>query len=139
LAKAGKILFLGALALFIYLAFQACPLRGRPQFQMQHTWQISQKIIEEAANQPFNLGLIAKQNYDAGYRYFLEKSGYKPVMIEAQRSKETITAQLFVVCEESVCEPTTHPQAEIANFGWSKIEKEWTFPWGVKLFKLAHQ
>ncbi len=138
LTKGGKILFLGALTIFVYFAFQACPLRGSPQFQMQHTWQISQKIIEEAGNQPFNIGLIAKQNYDAGYRYFLEKSGHKPVLIDAQRSNETITNQLFVVCEESVCEPTTHPQAEIASFGWSKIEEEWTFPWGVKLFKLIH-
>ena len=138
MAKPGKILALGGLAMMIYLAFEACPLKEGPNFQMQHTATVSQKIIEEAHGQPFNIGLIAKQNYDAGYRYFLEKTGYKPVMIDSQQSKETITGQLFVVCEESICEPTTHPQAEIANFGWSKIEEEWGFPWGVKLFKLVH-
>ena len=136
--KAGKILAVAGLAAIFYFAFEACPLRGSPNFQMQHTAMVSQKIVEEAEGKPFNLGLIAKQNYDAGYRYFLEKAGYKPAMIDAQRSEETITNQLFVVCEESVCEPTTHPQAEIASFGWSKIEEEWTFPWGVKLFKLRH-
>jgi len=105
---------------------------------MQRTFEVSQKIIEEAKNQPFNLGMIAKQNYDAGYRYFLEKQGFKAWEIDAQRFDKTITEQLFVVCEEKDCQPIGHPQAEIANFGWAKIDRVWEFPWGVKLYKLIH-
>jgi 4-amino-4-deoxy-L-arabinose transferase-like glycosyltransferase len=137
-AKVGKILALGGLISVTYFAFRACPLRENPHFQVQQTAAVSQKIAEEANGRPFNIGLIARQNYDTGYRYFLEKSGQKPVFIDAQKTEETITEQLFVICEDPVCLPINHPQAEIANFGWSKIEKEWTFPWGVKLFKLVH-
>jgi len=134
----GKVLSLIFFLTVAFLSIEANPLKDKPNFQMKHTREISQKIILESGGKPFNLGMIAKQNYDAGYRYFLEKMGYKAVEIDPQRSQETITEQLFVVCEEEKCSPTTHPQAEIANFGWSKIEKEWQFPWGVKLYKLVH-
>lgn len=130
----ARILFL----LIILFSFAHTPLLRQPNFQMKRTAEISDKIILESGNKPFNLGLIAKQNYDAGYRYFLEKKGHKALEIDAQRSGETISEQLFVVCEEKECNPTTHPQAEIANFGWSKVDQEWEFPWGAKLFRLVH-
>lgn len=104
---------------------------------MSRTAAVDEKIIEEAKGKPFNLGMIAKQNYDAGYRYFLEKWGKKATEIDPQKTKETITGALFVVCEDKDCQPVGHPQAEIANFGWTKIENMWEFPWGTKLFKLV--
>lgn len=122
----------------VFLSFSNSSLKESPNSQMKHTSEVAKLIIDESNGRPFNLGLIAKQNYDAGYRYFLEKSGHEAVEIDPQLEKQTVTDQLFVVCEEMVCQPTTHPQAEIANFGWSKIEKEWTLPWGTKLFKLVH-
>jgi len=136
--RIGKALSLVLLMIIAFCSLSETPLKYSPGYQMRHTAEVDQKILEEAQGKPFNLGMIAKQNYDAGYRYFLEKSGHKPLEIVPARAKETIAEQLFVVCEEKECQPTTHPQAEIANFGWSKIEKEWEFPWGVKLFKLEH-
>lgn len=121
-----------------FFSFQNCPLKYPPNNQMKKTAEIAQKIIEESGGKNFNLGLIAKQNYDAGYRYFLERWGYPPLMIDAQRISATMTNQLFVICEESECNPIGHPQAEIANFGWAKIVQEWDFPWGTKLYKLVH-
>lgn len=135
--RVGKALSFVLLVIITFCSLSEIPLKYSPGYQMQHTAKVDQKILEEAQGKPFNLGMIAKQNYDAGYRYFLEKSGHKPLEIDPARAKETIAEQLFVVCEEKECRPTTHPQAEIANFGWSKIEKEWEFPWGVKLFKLG--
>jgi len=82
--------------------------------------------------------LIAKQNYEAGYEYFLEKWEVPLVHIDPQKTEETITDQLFVVCEDEKCEPVGHEKAQIANFGWVKIEDQWEFPWGVKLFRLIH-
>lgn len=136
--KFGKIISVVIFLILLVLNFANSPLITPPGKQMEHTAEITKKIISESENKPFNLGMIAKQNYDAGYRYFLEKSGNKAVEIDAQRSSETITDQLFVVCEEKDCQPINHPQAEIANFGWVKIENVWEFPWGVKLFKLVH-
>ncbi len=135
--KAGRWLFWTVLLVLVFFSLKEVPLRHLPNSQLKHAAMVDEKIIEEAGGKPFNLGLIAKQNYDAGYRYLLEKAGHKALEIDPQKSKETVAGQLFVVCEESVCEPTTHPQTEIANFGWSKVEKEWDFPWGVKLFKLV--
>ncbi|MCL5091190.1 MAG: glycosyltransferase family 39 protein [Patescibacteria group bacterium] len=134
----GKFLLGLSLVILIFFAFKESPLKSAPNQQMEHTSLVAQKIIEVSGGQPFNLGMIAKQNYDAGYRYFLEINHRKAIEIDAQKIKETVTDQLFVVCEEKECQPINHPQAEIANFGWSKIEQTWEFPWGVKLFKLGH-
>ena len=136
--KAGKLLSLLLLIIFVGLSILNSPLKYSPNFQLKHTAQVDERIVQEIQGKPFNLGMIAKQNYDAGYRYFLEKWGNKAVEIDAQRSAQTITEQLFVVCEVQDCQPINHPQAEIANFGWAKIEQTWEFPWGVRLFKLVH-
>ena len=114
------------------------PLKYPPNDQMAKVEEIDQKIITEAGNQSYNFALIAKQNYEAGYEYFLELWGKPPVQIDPQKFEQTISDQLFVVCEDPVCEPVTNSKAGIANFGWSKVEEEWNFPWGVKLFKLVH-
>jgi len=134
----GRIIAVLLFSLVVAAGIFETPLKYQPNFQMKRTAEVTENIIKESENKPFNLGMIAKQNYDAGYRYFLEKKGHKALEIDAQKSGETISEQLFVVCEEKECNPTTHPQAEIANFGWSKIDREWEFPWGAKLFKLVH-
>ncbi|MBM3209401.1 phospholipid carrier-dependent glycosyltransferase [Candidatus Shapirobacteria bacterium] len=135
ITKFFAVLFLGC-ATYINLA--SSPLRQSPNYQAERAQEVDKKIAIEAAGKPYNLALIAKQNYDAGYWFYLELWGKKPVAIDPQRAKETITDQLFVVCEDPVCEPINHPRAEIANFGWVKIKRQWEFPWGVKLIKLQH-
>lgn len=131
--------FGGALFLLITtLSLKEIPLKDVPNYQMDRVEKIDHRVIEIARGKPFNFALIAKQNYEAGYEYFLEKWSYKPSQIDPQRFDQTVTDQLFVVCEDSVCEPINHPKAQIANFGWAKIDESWDFPWGVKLFKLVH-
>ncbi|HUV71538.1 MAG TPA: glycosyltransferase family 39 protein [Clostridia bacterium] len=138
LGKMGRVFAFLIFFLLLGLSLAEIPLRYPPNQQMQRTAEISKKIIEYSGGKSFNLGMIAKQNYDAGYRYFLEKWGYQPLSIDAQKAASTITQQLFVVCEEEVCQPIGHPQAEIANFGWAKLDKEWEFSWEVKLYRLVH-
>ena len=48
-----------------------------------------------------------------------------------------ITDQLFVVCEDPICNPVGNAKYEIAGFGWTKIEKEENV-YGVKIYKLIH-
>jgi len=134
--KIGKILGVAFIGLLTFFSVKEIPLRYPPNRQLQKTEEVAQKIVSLSADEPFNLGLIAKQNYDAGYRYFLEGWGKAPVSIDAQRTSATVTDQLYVVCEEKDCQPIGHAQAEIANFGWAKVANEWSFPWGTKLFKL---
>ena len=105
---------------------------------MERSKLVAERIAEEAKGEKFNLAVIAERNYEDGYQYFLEKRQAPVVDIDAQRP-ETITNQLFVVCEmpKEKCQPTTNPKAEVANFGWSKIAGEWEV-FGATVYKLVH-
>ena len=73
-----------------------------------------------------------EHNYDSAYQFYLEQFGHTPKKVPAEK-----TDQLFVVCEDSVCQPTTSPKYEIAAFGWTAVESEQDFN-GVKVYKLIH-
>jgi len=109
------------------------PLRIGPNYQLTRTETLAQFIKQQAGDRPFNLALLAKQNYDASYRYFLQQNQAPYYTIHQQ-----LTEQLFVVCELSDCQPINDPLWEIAAFGWAKIDRQWEFPWGVKVFRLVH-
>ncbi len=115
------------------------PIRGVPNFQMQRAIEVAKVIKDDAGSNIFNLAVIAQQNYEDGYQYFLEKENTNVVDIDAQRLDETVGRVLYVVCEmsEDKCDPTHSPKAEIANFGWSKVEKQWSVG-GVTIYKLIH-
>lgn len=133
----GKVITIIALVFLIFLSWQKCPLKNEPNNQLGRTKKIAQFIIDQSEGKPFNLGLIAERNYAAAYAFFMEKWGTPPTDIEPLRAEETITDQLFVVCEKLPCQPTTDSQAEIANFGWSKIDQEWKIN-GIEIYKLIH-
>lgn len=106
------------------------PLKKEPLRQLQNTKIVSDFVIDEAGGKPFNFALIAERNYDAAYQFFLDQAGHKPAQLPFEN-----TGQLFVVCEDKVCNPVGHAKYEIAAFGWTKIESEKEFN-GVKVFKL---
>lgn len=110
------------------------PILAVPNDLYQHTEIISRTIMEKSEGRPFNLGMIAKQNYDDGYRFVLKK--FDATLREVPPDR---TEQLFVICElpPSECKPVGNPKAEIANFGWVKIDQSWIFSWGVTLFRLV--
>ncbi|HBC72822.1 MAG: Glycosyltransferase [Candidatus Amesbacteria bacterium GW2011_GWB1_47_19] len=128
------------LLLLLLLAFNLVysPLRSSPNRQLERTASISDFIAVQSGSRPFNLALIAKSNYDASYRYFLLLNRAPFFTIH-----DHLSDQLFVICEPAGlppdgCNPINHPLWEIAAFGWAKIDKEWDFPWGVRLFRLIH-
>ena len=135
----GKMAILVGFALLLYINLAENPLKYPPNRQMQRTIAVSEKISEEARGEKFNIAVIAERNYEDAYQYFLEKEREPVVDIDALRADETITEQLFVVCElpKEKCDPTHDPKAEVANFGWSKIDNEWVVA-GVTLFRLVH-
>ena len=135
----GVIVVLMAFILLLISNLAENPLKYAPNRQMQRTKEVSAKIEEEARGGRFNLAVLAERNYEDAYQYFLEKNGAPVVDIDAQRVEETITEQLFVVCElaKEKCDPTRDPKAQVANFGWSKIKDEWEIA-GVVLYKLVH-
>ncbi len=126
---------IGWIILIIILAwinFSKSPILNRPNYQLERTQGIAKFIINESSNRPFNFALIAKNNYDSAYQYYLDLYGYKPQMVPFE-----VADQLFVVCEEQECDPTHHSKYEIVGFGWSKVESEKEVL-GVKIYKLVH-
>lgn len=132
-------LFLAGLFMLPFIELSASPLKYPPSQQIQRARAVAQKIEQEASGSQFNLAVVAERNYEDGYQYFLEKDGAPVVDIDAQRADETITDQLFVVCElpAEECDPVNSPKAEVASFGWSKVVGQWEV-FGVRLYRLEH-
>lgn len=128
ISLAMLVLLVGVLS---YLNLSKNPNRYPPNNQLERTIQISRYVIERGEGQPYNFALIAKNNYDSAYQFYLEQLGHKPRVVQVERA-----GQLFVVCEDLICEPINHPKAEIAGFGWAKVEAVSEFN-GVKVFKLV--
>lgn len=114
------------------------PFRNEPNRQMQRAKDVSSKVLEIVNGKPFNLAVLAETNYEDGYRYFMEVAGAQ-VMHADRWDQKTIVDTLMVVCEreESKCDPTHSSKAEVANFGWSKIQDKWIVD-GVIIYKLIH-
>lgn len=137
--KHGSLIVGFGLAILIVASLKENPLKYPPNRQLNRTVEVAEKIQKEAGSKKFNLAVIAERNYEGAYWYFLESSSAPIVGIDPQLVDETVADQLFVVCElpREKCQPTSNPKAEIANFGWSKIDEEWNIA-GVILFKLVH-
>jgi 4-amino-4-deoxy-L-arabinose transferase-like glycosyltransferase len=125
------------LALIINFILRS-PLKNEPNNQMLRAQKVAEKIKLEAGGNKFNLGVIAERNYEDGYKYFLIRNNQPVVNIDSQ-IKESITDQLFVICEmtKEKCDPTHNASAAVANFGWSKVDNSWEVD-GVTVYKLIH-
>jgi len=132
-----KLFTLLIIGFLVFLAVKESPLRYPPARQLQRTQVIARFILDKTGSKPFNLALVAERNYDEAYAFFMEKWGKPPTRIEPEKAKETITQQLFVICEQASCQPIYHPKAEIAMFGWTKIAEKWQIE-GVDVYKLIH-
>jgi len=118
----------------IYYSLKHSPLLSTPNNQLARTEMAVDSIIAKSQERPFNFGLIAKQNYDESYRYFLENKKAKMV-----RGEDGITDQLFVICEDGdKCQPEGNPAWQVAVFGPSKIVEEWQID-HLRLYRLIHQ
>lgn len=128
-----KIISAVVVIFLVYLNLKYSPTFGTPNNQLQRTEAAADLIIKESGGQPFNFGLIAKQNYDESYRYFLENKNANMF-----RGEDKITGQLFVICEDGdSCQPEGNPQYQIAIFGPSHVVAKWQIDY-LKIYKLVH-
>lgn len=136
--KLSKIILIIGLFLLLIQNVLKNPLRFNPNNQLQRSINVANTVIEKSNGEKFNIAVLAERNYEDGYQYFLEKEESKVVDIDPQ-IEESVADQLFVICEmeESKCDPTHSSKAEVANFGWSKIEDKWIVD-GIILYKLVH-
>jgi hypothetical protein len=114
----------------LFSMVQRSPLWTPPNNQLLRTQMVAKEVLDDTQGKPYNFALIAKSNYDSAYQFYLEQYGRKPGQLPFEKAD-----QLFVVCEDEVCQPINNPKYEIAAFGMSKIEWERDVN-GVKLFKL---
>lgn len=127
----GILIFILVMALIV-LNLQKNPLQYAPQNQLGRTQDVAKFIISQTGGKDFNFALLAKNNYDSAYQFYLDIYGHKPKQVPF-----AVTDQLFVVCEDAVCDPTYNPKYEVAAFGMSKIDWVKEFD-GVKIYKLSH-
>ncbi len=134
----GLWLIIIVLTLLTWVSLKASPLQYAPNKQYPRSIDVANSILDKKGSDNFNFAVIAERNYEGAYQYFLQDSTNFKV-IDPQNTKDTITKQLFVVCELPVekCDPTHNAKAEVANFGWSKIDETWQVD-GVNIFKLTH-
>ena len=133
-----KIIGVAFLIYLIVINLNGNPFRKEPNNLMRRSKNVSRLVLNNVDGKPFNLAVIAKNNYEDGYRYFLELWGGE--VLHADRwDPSTISDQLIVICEEELakCDPTHSPKAEVANFGMTKISNQWEVE-GVIIYKLAH-
>lgn len=117
----------------ISFALYTSPAFDSPNNQLQRTKKTADLVIKESNGEPFNFGLISKQNYDESYRYFLENKKANLV-----RGEDRIVDQLFVVCEDGdSCQPEGNPDWQIAVFGPSHVVSTWNIDF-LKIYKLVH-
>jgi 4-amino-4-deoxy-L-arabinose transferase-like glycosyltransferase len=139
----NKILIIPTVLLLMYLAIvnlANTPISRLPSRLVAQTQEISRFVLLQTQGEPYNFALIASQNSDYAYRYFLEIWGQPPVVIQnsdLDPQRKTVTNQLLVVCEEKECKPLGHPLWEIAGFGMAQIEEEWQVGL-IKVLKLSH-
>ncbi len=117
--------------IFGFLNLLKNPLQYPPNRQLQRTQEIARFIVDQTSRQSLNFALISARNYDSAYKFYLGLYGNKPKVVP-----DEITDQLFVVCEDQICQPTTEPKYEISSFGMSKIDWEKDIA-GVKVYKLV--
>lgn len=122
-------IFLSVFIIFI----QANPFNFSANLQLQRTTEIAEFITDQSKGLNFNLALLSKTNYDAGYRYMFELLNSPYFTIH-----DRVTDQLYVICEIPDCKPVGNPLWEIAAFGWARIDKVWNFPWAVTVYRLVH-
>ncbi len=126
------------LVILFFLNIKNTPIAKEPNRLMQRAERVAIEIIKSSNNESFNIAVLSERNYEDGYQYFFEKENSKLVEIDPQLPN-TVTNQLFVICElqKEKCDPTHSAKAEVANFGWSKIDSEFEID-GVTIYKLIH-
>lgn len=132
-----KWLVISAVSALVILNLYRSPLKFPPQNQLKRTQEIDKRILQESQSKPFNIGLIAERNYNEGYLYFFELANAPVRQADPQHLEQTVTDQLFVICEKQDCSPTTDASSQIAHFGPSKVVDQFEVD-GVKIYKLAH-
>jgi len=131
----GKIIiYLFFLAFIIVNSQKYYFLYQKPQNQIIHSKKVADFLAEKIAGKPFNIATWPVEFFEDNYLYFLELKNLRP----ANRLKQEITDQMFVLCAKTPCQIINSPSWNISMFGPAKIDKIWDYE-GLKIYKLVHK
>lgn len=125
-------IFIALVIILGILNLEKSPIFVSPNNQLEKTKIVAKFVLEQAGKRDYNFALLSKNNYDSAYQFYLDRFGSAPKQVPFN-----VTDQLFVVCEDQVCNPINNSKYEIAGFGWAKIVSQSEIT-GVKVFKLIH-
>jgi len=131
----GKILICLFFIAFIILNWQKYYfLSQKPPNQILHSQKVADFLAKKIAGKPFNIATWPVEFFEDSYLYFLELKNLRP----ADRLKQEITNQMFVLCAKTPCQIINSPSWNISMFGPAKIDKIWDYE-GLKIYKLVHK
>jgi hypothetical protein len=94
----ARLVALPAAALLVLNLVQS-PLRAEPSYHLARTAAVAAAIVETAQSEPYALWLMSRDDFDAAYRYQLERLDHPPT-----RPSEPLPRQLFIVCQDPPCD-----------------------------------
>lgn len=141
--KKSNAFFKGSIVVIVAAIFiwnlLGMPFLAPPNKQKDQVKNISEFVLSQTNDKPYNFALLTPGNSDHGYRYFFEVAEMKPVEIEnpiKDPHRTSVTEQLLIVCEDLTCSPLGHPLFEVAGFGRAEIADIWDLT-VVKVYKLV--
>lgn len=130
----GKIALSALLIFYIFFNTQGYSFFYRDQQnQIAHARKVASFLNTVIGNKPFNFAVQPDSWQEDAYLYFLELNGKRP----ANREKQEVTDQMFVVCGDP-CNLYTTPSWNVTMFGKFKIQDHWSVE-GVTIYKLVHK
>lgn len=138
--RPGAIAISAILVFLVLLNLKFTPIAVPGNQQVKQMQMISEFVLSKTDNKPYNFALSGSGNSDHAYRYFFRLAGKDPVVIKGlgeDPNRESVTDQLFVICEKVPCSPLGESSNDIAGFGRGEIEDEWDIS-VVKVYKIKH-
>lgn len=135
-----RVVAIGAFVFLVWMNGQGIPFRFTPNRQKDQVKTIADFVLTKTNGKPFNFALVTGGNSDHAYRYFFTLAKRYPVTIlnpQVDPKRESVTDQLFVVCEMVPCAPLGNPLWEVAGFGRAEVVGRWHVS-VVEVYKLVH-
>lgn len=133
--------FVGVLmVVFILINFKFTPIVMARNNQIDQVKGIAHFVLDKTQGRPFNFAIAGAGNSDHAYRYFFKLANQEPVIIKGiseDPERESVTDQLFVICETFPCSPLGESSNDVAGFGRGEIVDEWDVS-VIKVYKLEH-
>jgi len=137
---AGKLIVACIVVFILTLNINFSPIKTPGNNQIQQVKRVADFILNQTSGQPFNFAISGAGNSDHAYRYFFKLAGRDPVRIlgiNVDPKRNSVTDQLFVVCEKVPCSPLGESSNDIAGFGRGEIAGDWNVS-VLKIYKVVH-